>query len=434
MGFSLEAGVPALTVFLQGIISFFSPCVLPLIPLYIGYLAGGTKTVDEQGMVHYSRKKVFFNTLFFVVGVSFAFFLLGFGFTAAGRFFSGNRVWFSRIGGILVILFGLYQLGLFGKKLFSKERRLPLRLNVLAMNPLTALLLGFTFSFAWTPCIGPAMASVLLMASSSASAASGFLLIGVYTLGFVLPFLAVGLFTSTLLDFFKRHQQVVRYTVKIGGILMILMGVMMLTGWMNGLTGYLSSIANPSSQSSTSTQTSPPTASPAASAAGAAASTATPAPVKELPPAPDFTLTDQKGQEHKLSDYRGKVVFLNFWATWCGPCQQEMPDIQELYENYNQNNDDLVILGVANPRSAEYPNNQDITQEEITQFLSSGNYTYPTVMDTTGSVFAAYGITSFPTTFMIDRDGNVFGYVSGTLTRSMMDSIIQQTMDGKRSE
>lgn len=434
MGFSLEAGVPALTVFLQGIISFFSPCVLPLIPLYIGYLAGGTKTVDEQGMVHYSRKKVFFNTLFFVVGVSFAFFLLGFGFTAAGRFFSGNRVWFSRIGGILVILFGLYQLGLFGKKLFSKERRLPLRLNVLAMNPLTALLLGFTFSFAWTPCIGPAMASVLLMASSSASAASGFLLIGVYTLGFVLPFLAVGLFTSTLLDFFKKHQQVVRYTVKIGGVLMILMGIMMLTGWMNGLTGYLSSIANPSSQSSTSTQTSPPTASPAASAAGAAASTATPAPVKELPPAPDFTLTDQKGQEHKLSDYRGKVVFLNFWATWCGPCQQEMPDIQELYENYNQNNDDLVILGVANPRSAEYPNNQDITQEEITQFLSSGNYTYPTVMDTTGSVFAAYGITSFPTTFMIDRDGNVFGYVSGTLTRSMMDSIIQQTMDGKRSE
>ena len=125
---------------------------------------------------------------------------------------------------------------------------------------------------------------------------------------------------------------------------------------------------------------------------------------------------------------------MNFWATWCGPCQQEMPDIQELYENYNQNNDDLVILGVANPRSAEYPNNQDITQEEITQFLSSGNYTYPTVMDTTGSVFAAYGITSFPTTFMIDRDGNVFGYVSGTLTRSMMDSIIQQTMDGKRSE
>lgn len=434
MGFSLEAGVPALTVFLQGIISFFSPCVLPLIPLYIGYLAGGTKTVDEQGMVHYSRKKVFFNTLFFVVGVSFAFFLLGFGFTAAGRFFSGNRVWFSRIGGILVILFGLYQLGLFGKKLFSKERRLPLRLNVLAMNPLTALLLGFTFSFAWTPCIGPAMASVLLMASSSASAASGFLLIGVYTLGFVLPFLAVGLFTSTLLDFFKKHQQVVRYTVKIGGVLMILMGIMMLTGWMNGLTGYLSSIANPSSQSSASTQTSPPTASPAASAPGAAASTATPAPVKELPPAPDFTLTDQKGQEHKLSDYRGKVVFLNFWATWCGPCQQEMPDIQELYENYNQNNNDLVILGVANPRSAEYPNNQDITQEEITQFLSSGNYTYPTVMDTTGSVFAAYGITSFPTTFMIDRDGNVFGYVSGTLTRSMMDSIIQQTMDGKRSE
>lgn len=431
MGFSIEAGIPALTVFLQGIISFFSPCVLPLIPLYIGYLAGGTKTVDEAGAIHYSRKKVFFNTLFFVLGISFAFFLLGFGFTAAGRFFSGNRLWFSRIGGILVILFGLYQFGIFGKKLLTKEHRLPFRLNVLAMNPLTALLLGFTFSFAWTPCVGPAMASVLLMASSSASAASGFLLIGVYTLGFVLPFLAVGLFTSTLLTFFKKHQQIVRYTVKIGGILMILMGIMMLTGWMNGLTGYLSSIGAPSSPAPQSTAMT--AASPAApvSSATPAASSSTP-PAKELPPAPDFTLIDQTGQQHTLSDYRGKVIFLNFWATWCGPCKQEMPDIQKLYEEHNKNNDDLVILGVANPRSAEYPNNQDKTQEEIIQFLSSENYTYPTVMDPTGDVFASYGITSFPTTFMIDQDGNVFGYVSGTLTRDMMDNIIRQTIEGKR--
>ena len=91
------------------------------------------------------------------------------------------------------------------------EHRLPFRLDRLAMNPLVALVLGFTFSFAWTPCVGPALASVLLMASSANSAATGFALIGVYTLGFVIPFLAVGLFTSTLLDFFKKHQKVVKY-------------------------------------------------------------------------------------------------------------------------------------------------------------------------------------------------------------------------------
>ena len=110
MGFSVETSISAITVFLQGILSFFSPCVLPLVPLYIGYLAGGTKTVDPDGTVHYQRKKVLLNTLFFVIGISFAFFLLGFGFTAAGRFFSGNRMLLARIGGVIVILFGLYQL------------------------------------------------------------------------------------------------------------------------------------------------------------------------------------------------------------------------------------------------------------------------------------------------------------------------------------
>ena len=241
MGFSVEVGIPAITVFIQGLLSFFSPCVLPLVPLYIGYLAGGTRTVDEEGRVRYSRKKVMINTLFFVIGVSFAFFLLGFGFTAAGRFFGSNRTMFARIGGIIVVLFGLFQLGVFGSSVLGQERRLPFRLNQLAMNPLLALVLGFTFSFAWTPCVGPALASVLLMASSATSQGTGFLLIGVYTLGFVIPFLAVGLFTGSVLDFFKKHQNVVKYTTKAGGVLMIAMGVMMFTGWMNGITGYLSS-------------------------------------------------------------------------------------------------------------------------------------------------------------------------------------------------
>ena len=240
MGFATGAGVPAIMVFLQGILSFFSPCVLPLVPLYIGYLAGGTKTVDADGTVHYKKRTVLINTLFFVIGISATFFILGVGFTAAGQFFTGNRMLFARIGGVIIILFGLVQLGVFNFDFLNREHRLPFNLDKLAMNPLLAFVLGFTFSFAWTPCVGPVLASVLLMASSSSSFASGFILIGVYTLGFVLPFMAVGLFTSTLLDFFRRHQKAVRYTVKAGGVLMIVMGIMMFTGWMNGITGYLS--------------------------------------------------------------------------------------------------------------------------------------------------------------------------------------------------
>ena len=436
MGFSIETSVSALTVFFQGILSFLSPCVLPLVPLYIGYLSGGTKTVDEDGTIHYPRRKVMLNTLFFVLGVSFAFFLLGFGFTAAGRFFSRYQILFTRVGGILVTLFGLYQLGLFGQsRLIAREHRLPFHLDRFTMGPLAALLLGFTFSFAWTPCVGPALASVLLMASSAATMGTGFALIGLYTLGFVLPFLAVGLFTSTLLDFFRKHQKVVRYTVKVGGALMVLMGIMMFTGWMNGFSSYLSRFSGGGAAPGT-TQTATPAPSDAAGPADAKPvpteiPSATPAP---RPPAPGFTLVDQDGGEHTLSDYQGKTVFLNFWATWCPPCKAEMPDIQALYETWGENEGDLVVLGVANPKSDGYPYNQDVTQEEVESFLRDNEYTYPVVMDTTGDLFAAYGIQAFPTTFMISADGSVFGYASGGLTRSVMDSIVEQTMTGTRSQ
>ena len=123
--------------------------------LYIGYLAGGAQTVDADGSIRYPRKKVLLNTLFFILGIGFAFVLLGFGFTALGKFFSGNRIWFVRIGGIIMVLFGLYQLGVFGRaNVIEREHKLPFRLDKWAMSPLVALVLGFTFSFAWTPLRG----------------------------------------------------------------------------------------------------------------------------------------------------------------------------------------------------------------------------------------------------------------------------------------
>ena len=282
------------------------------------------------------------------------------------------------------------------------------------------------------------------------SSAAGFGLIGVYTLGFVLPFLAVGLFTGSLLDLFKRHRNVVRYTVKAGGVLMVLMGVMMITGWMNGVTSYLSGLTGgPAASAAPVAATAIPTVTPApqetaqptpapevpaatAEAAGPPAPTAGTADDPDKIPAPDFTLTDQNGVVHTLSEYKGQVVFLNFWATWCGPCRMEMPEIQALYEKHGLNEGDVVVLGVANPKTDEAPGNSDKTIPEITQFLTEGGYTYPTVMDTTGEIFAQYGISAFPTTFMIDRDGNVFGYVSGTLTGDIMDDIVEQTLSGVR--
>ncbi|WP_313530345.1 cytochrome c biogenesis protein/redoxin [Anaerotignum sp.] len=409
MGFSLETSVPILTVFFQGLISFFSPCILPLVPLYISYLAGGAKVIAPDGSIQYPRKQVMVNTIFFVLGISFTFFILGLGFTSLGQFFNANRNLFAKISGIIMAFFGLYQIGAFGRSdSLEKEHRLPFQLNKWTMSPLPALLLGFTFSFAWTPCVGPVLGSVLLMASSADSSTAGFALIGVYTIGFILPFLAVGFFTRSVLGFFRQHQSVVRYTVKIGAVLMIIMGVMTFTGFMNGFTSYLSG-----SNTTTVEETTPPETTPEETV---------------VIPAPDFELVDQFGNTHLLSEYKGKTVFLNFWATWCPPCRGEMPHIQEIYEEYGLNKEDVIILGIAAPNMG-----RETTKEGIISFLEDNGYTFPVVMDESGSIFQQYGISAFPTTFMIDENGSIFGYVSSALSKNTMKSIIDQTKNSTQT-
>ena len=466
MNLTIGQSASVITVFLQGLFSFYSPCVLPLLPVYIGYLSGGTLTTEPDGTRHYDRKKLIVNTIFYVFGISFAFFLLGLGMRVVGRFFAGNQLLFARIGGVIVVLFGLYQLGLFGPSMtLSRERRLPVRIDQLAMSPLTALLMGFVFSFAWTPCVGPVLSGVLLMTASAGSSAAGFIYIAVYTLGFAIPFLLTGLFAGTLLNYFQKHRNIVRYTEKIGGILLVFMGILMLSGQMNHLSGYLSQISGQPEVSNTmqseapgatvtskdggdtaaapdsvsananADSTEPQTASSvsaAESAADAGSDTGSgsdsdseSANAADAVPAPDFTLTDQYGKTHRLSDYRGKIVFLNFWATWCPPCRAEMPDIQKLYEETLADPDsDLVILGVAFPSEG-----QEKDEAGIAAFLEENGYTYPTVMDTGATLAPQYYITAFPTTFMIDREGNVFGYLPGSMNRETMDYIIQQTRD-----
>ena len=354
------------------------------------------------------------NTLCFIIGISFAFFLLGLGFTAIGQFFSEYKNIIVVIGGILIILFGLIQLGVIKlNAAFSKERRFNFNMNG-SLKPLTALVFGFVFSFAWTPCVGPALTSVLLMTSSADTMYKGIFLIGVYTLGFVIPFILLGLFTTTVLEFIKKNKNIVKYTVKIGGALLIVMGLFMIFNVLR--TPASNSTVTPNETVSSET----PAPSPDSSEE------------RELPAAIDFNLPDQNGEYHSLSDYAGKTIFLNFWATWCGPCQKEMPDIQALYEEYGQNTGDVIILGVANPKTSSNPNNSDVSTDEVIQFINDNGYTYPTIMDTTGELFYQYGISSFPTTFMITKDGLVYGYISGMLEKQMMIDIIDQTIEGTK--
>ena len=447
--------ISLLLVFMEGIFSFFSPCIIPLIPVYMGFLAGNAKT-SEDGTVLYARKKVFFHTLCFVLGISFAFFVLGMSFTTLGRFFTGNKMLFTRIGGILIIVLGLFQLGVFNFNFLQKERKFHLNLYGKEANPLIALILGFTFSFAWTPCIGPILSSVLIMASGAKTSFSGNLLVIVYTLGFVIPFLLLGLFTAQVLDFLKAKQKLVKYTLKAGGVILILMGIMTFTGWMNGISGYLNSI---SSNRQSSIPDSDKTVNNTNDDAGNNFSNESDSDIidkvteenekvtegvtteadsveeeeqKKAVPAFDFTLTDQYGKEHTLSDYKGQVVFLNFWASWCPPCKEEMPYIEELYKEYNTNEDEVVFLSIANPKNKDYPNNQDIEKDELITFLDTNGYTFPVLFDETGEILSNYYISAFPTTFMIDKEGNVFGYVPGMMSKDIMVSIIEQTLESTK--
>lgn len=409
MGLELDVTVSALTVFIQGLLSFFSPCILPIIPLYVGYLSGGTVSEGADGEKIYDQRKVLIHTSCFILGISCAFFILGLGFSTLGTFLTSHQETITMIGGSFIIIMGLIQLGVFKKITLYKEFRLPVKINAEKMNPLTALLMGFTFSFAWTPCVGPALSTVLIMISSTSNKALGMILMGIYTIGFILPFLFLGIFTTRVLSFFKKNVNLVKYTVRIGAVVMILMGVLMVTGQMNRLTSYLAldSVSDTTTDEKEENQE---------------------AQEDVIVPAVDFQLIDQYGEKHTLSDYKGKVVFLNFWATWCPPCVQEMPDIQEVYESYGYNESEVVILGVAMPNDLN-PNTREGSVKMVTEFLDTNGYTYPTVMDMDGSIAAYYGISSYPTTFMINKEGNIFGYIPGMITLDVMKDVIEQTLN-----
>ena len=235
----LTANVSTMLVFLEGFISFFSPCVLPLIPVYISYLAGNGKRVNSDGTITYERKKVLFNTLFFVLGISSVFFILGLSFSALGIFFNKNRDIFSKIGGSIIVILGLVQLDIIKLNFLKMEKRINMDIGG-KMNPILAYIMGFTFSFAWTPCVGPALASVLILASNAENAFAGNMLVLVYALGFIIPFIILGIFTTETLNFFKEKRNLVKYTIKLGGLFLVIIGIMTFTGTFTAISRKLS--------------------------------------------------------------------------------------------------------------------------------------------------------------------------------------------------
>ena len=401
-------------VFIQGFLSFFSPCVIPLIPIYIGYLAGNAKIEETDGTIKYNKKKVFIQTLSFVIGISFAFFILGMSFSALGVFFEKNKFIFTKIAGVIIIILGLFQLGIFNFSFLNREFKLHPKLKYSNMNPFVAFIMGFTFSFAWTPCIGPTLSSVLILASNASSRLQGNLLVAVYSLGFFIPFLILGLFTSQTLNFLKSKKKLINYTIKAAGILLIIIGAMTFLGLNNNFSS-----AQPKKQIESNESAKTPNNQDEEKNQGNQDNQ------DKVIKAIDFKLKDQYGKEHTLSEYKGKVVFINFWGTWCPPCRSELPNIEEIYKQYNENKNDVIILTITNPGG------QEKSISGIKSFVKKNKFTFPVLFDETGDTFREYGISSFPTTYMIDKNGNVHGYVRGALNKEYMESIIIKTIKGE---
>jgi len=229
------------TVFIAGLLSFFSPCILPVIPVYVAYFTEGTL---EEGK---KKKKInlftlpMLKALIFVAGLSTSFILLGFGAGALGSILYGD--WFLRIAGMVVIILGIHQTGLLKLNFLNRENKVTINRSKKS-DLIGSYLLGFTFSFGWTPCVGPVLAAVLGLSASEGSAAYGGFLMMVYSLGLMIPFLVMAIFSDYLLT---RVRGLYKHMGKIkiaGGILIILMGVLLMSNNVSVLTAWIERLLN----------------------------------------------------------------------------------------------------------------------------------------------------------------------------------------------
>ncbi|GHH98076.1 cytochrome c biogenesis CcdA family protein [Neobacillus kokaensis] len=223
------------TVFVAGLLSFFAPCILPLLPVYISVLSSNDQSTE--GSNHFItigkltiNLHLLLKTVVFVFGLSTSFIILGFGAGALGVVI--NTSWFMVVCGLIVVILGLHQIGLLRLSFLNKESKVNLKRSG-KRDILGTYLLGFTFSFGWTPCIGPALGAVLGLSASQGQAIYGAFLMFIYALGLLIPFIILAIFSDALLRHIKKINKHMKKIQIVGGVFVIIMGILLMTNNLN---------------------------------------------------------------------------------------------------------------------------------------------------------------------------------------------------------
>jgi len=391
--------VNILIAFVGGLLSFLSPCVLPLVPGYISLMSGVSIDHIKDHGVAGARRAVIANSLAFNAGLSVIFLALG---TTAGLVGATiiNNVWVRVIGGLVIIVFGLHLIGLLKiKYLYRDTRHFK---NDESRGIWGSLTLGIAFAAGWTPCIGPILGGIIGLAATSGGWKGGFILSAFYSAGLAVPFLVTGLGINQFLSFYAKFRQHLHKVEVVSGIILILIGLLVMSNRVTMLSSSWLASVLPNLEGKLHLRGNMPQ--PAAPVNGIFAA------------APDVQFTKLDGQSLRIKDLRGRVVLLNFWATWCIPCRNEIPSLSAMQKDLDARG--LSIIGVS----------YDDTADLVKDFQKEIPQSYQIVLGgrDVGSQLPA---SPLPTSYLIDRQGRIREKMIGERTREAFEASIKPLLD-----
>ena len=388
--------------FVAGILSFLSPCVLPLVPGYISLMSGvSIDRLKEGGSGSRARSAVILNSLAFNAGLSVIFLALG---TTAGLVGASilSNPWVRIIGGLVIIAFGLQLIGLLKLSALYKDTRFFSDEN--PRGPLGSFTLGIAFAAGWTPCIGPILGGIIGLAAASGGWRSGLVLSAFYSAGLAVPFLLTGLGINQFLSFYGKFRRHLHKVEVVSGFVLIIVGLLVMSGKSTMLTSSRLAAWLPNAEGWIKVKPGAP------NALGSAVN-------NSFQPAPEVQFQTLAGQPFTLGQLRGHVVLLNFWATWCIPCREEIPVLNAMQHDLEASG--LKIVGASLEDTADGVNSY---QKEVRKFE------YQVVVGGSEAQ-AKFGGTPLPTTYLIDREGRIRQKIIGARDRSGWEAAVKPLLD-----